>query len=55
MTVDYFFEIQKYITQDILEKLPTEEDINIHIDIDEGDDSNEWKQSKYKLVYNDLS
>lgn len=28
------FEIKKYIPQDILEKLPTEEDINIHIDID---------------------
>lgn len=28
------FEIKKYIPQDILEKLPTEEDINIHIDIE---------------------
>ncbi len=27
------FEIEKYIPKDILEKLPTEEDINKHIDI----------------------
>lgn len=45
MTVDYSlksinvpigvssFELQKYIPKDILEKLPTEEDINIHIDL----------------------
>ena len=35
------FEIKKYIPQDILEKLPTEEDINIHIDIKKGDDDSE--------------
>ena len=35
------FEIKKYIHQDILEKLPTEEDINIHIDIERGVDNNE--------------
>ena len=35
------FEIKKYIPQDILEKLPTEEDINIHIDIERGVDNNE--------------
>ena len=35
------FEINKYIPQDILEKLPTEEDINIHIDIERGVDNNE--------------
>ena len=27
------FEIEKYIPKDILEKLPTEEDLNLHIDI----------------------
>ncbi len=33
------FEIEKYIPKDILEKLPTEEDLNLHIDIkDEEDD-----------------
>lgn len=37
------FEIKKYIPQDILEKLPTEEDINIRIDIERGVDDNEWK------------
>jgi len=35
------FEIKKYIPQDILEKLPTEEDINIHIDIERGVDDDE--------------
>ena len=29
------FELKKYIPNDILEKLPTEEDLNLHIDIDE--------------------
>ena len=28
------YKIEKYISKDILEKLPTEEDINLHIDID---------------------
>lgn len=44
LTVDYslksinvpigvsYFEIEKYIPKDILEKLPTEEDLNLHID-----------------------
>lgn len=27
------YKIRKYISKDILEKLPTEEDINLHIDI----------------------
>ena len=29
------YEVEKYIPKDILEKLPTEEDINLHIDLDE--------------------
>ena len=29
------FEIEKYISKDILDKLPTEEDINLHIDLKE--------------------
>ena len=29
------FEIQKYIPKDILDKLPTEEDLNLHINIDD--------------------
>ena len=29
------FEIKKYIPKDILDKLPTEEDLNLHIDIDD--------------------
>ncbi len=29
------FELNKYISKDILEKLPTEEDLNLHIDINE--------------------
>ena len=32
------FEIEKYIPKDILEKLPTEEDLNLHIDIDEAEE-----------------
>ena len=28
------FEIKKYIPKDILDKLPTEEDLNLHINID---------------------
>lgn len=35
------YEINNYIPMEILEKLPTEEDINLHIDIDEGDENNE--------------
>jgi len=31
------YEIEKYIPKDILEKLPTEEDINLHLDLDEED------------------
>lgn len=33
------YEISKYIPKDILEKLPTEEDINIHIDLEENKNS----------------
>lgn len=33
------FEINEYIPNDILEKLPTEEEINLHIDIEEGDET----------------
>ena len=29
------FEIKKYIPKDILDKLPTEEDLNLHIDVDD--------------------
>lgn len=29
------YEIKKYMPKDIIDKLPTEEDINLHIDIDE--------------------
>lgn len=32
------FEIEKYIPKDILEKLPTEDDLNLHIDIDKIED-----------------
>ena len=31
--VEYSFEIENVLTKDILDKLPTEEDLNIHIDI----------------------
>lgn len=31
------YEISKYIPKDILDELPTEEDINLHIDLEEGD------------------
>ena len=31
------YEIEKYIPKDILEKLPTEEDINLYLDLDEED------------------
>ncbi len=31
------YEIEKYIPKDILENLPTEEDINLHLDLDEED------------------
>lgn len=33
------FELEKYIPKDILDKLPTEEDINLHIDLKEGVDN----------------
>ena len=29
------FEVKNILTKDILDKLPTEEDLNLHIDIDE--------------------
>ena len=29
------YELDKYIPKDILEKLPTEEDLNLHIDVEE--------------------
>ena len=29
------YEIDKYIPKDVLEKLPTEEELNLHIDINE--------------------
>ena len=32
------FEIKKYIPKDILDKLPTEEDLNLHIDIDDEEE-----------------
>lgn len=32
------YEISKYIPEDILESLPTEEDINLHIDIEESEE-----------------
>ena len=35
------FEIEKYIPKDILEKLPTEEDLNLHIDIKDEKDYKE--------------
>lgn len=35
------FEISKYIPEDILENLPTEEDINLHINLEENGDLNE--------------
>lgn len=31
------YEISKYLPKDVLESLPTEDDINLHIDIEEGD------------------
>lgn len=34
------FEIEKYIPKDILEKLPTEEDLNLHIDIKDEEENN---------------
>ena len=30
------FELDKYVSEDILAKLPTEEDLNIHIDINDN-------------------
>ena len=35
------FEIEKYIPKDILEKLPTEEDINLHLEIEEDGEEDE--------------
>ena len=35
------YEISKYLPKDVLESLPTEEDINLHIDIDERIENNE--------------
>ena len=35
------YEISKYLPKDVLESLPTEEDINLHIDIDEKIENNE--------------
>ena len=35
------FEIEKYIPKDILDKLPTEEDINLHLEIEERGEKNE--------------
>jgi len=35
------FEIEKYIPKDILDKLPTEEDINLHLEIEEEGEDNE--------------
>lgn len=32
------FEIEQYIPKDILEKLPTEEDLNLHIDINDEEE-----------------
>lgn len=32
------YEISKYLPKDIIESLPTEDDINLHIDIEEGDE-----------------
>ena len=29
------FKLGKYVPEDIIDRLPTEEDINLHIDIDE--------------------
>ena len=31
------YEISKYLPKDVFESLPTEEDINLHIDIEEGE------------------
>lgn len=35
------YEIDKYIPKEVLEKLPTEEELNLHINIREGNDENE--------------
>jgi predicted nuclease of restriction endonuclease-like (RecB) superfamily len=35
------YEISKYLPKDVLESLPTEDDINLHIDIEEEDENNE--------------
>lgn len=33
------YELSKYISKDILEKLPTEEEINLHLDIEDGEEN----------------
>ena len=33
------YKLKKYIPRDILDKLPTEEEINLHIDIESGDEN----------------
>ena len=35
------YQIENYISKDILEKLPTEDEINLHIDIEDSDEINE--------------
>ena len=41
------YEISKYLPKDVLESLPTEEDINLHIDIkEEGEDLNGYVSKK---------
>ena len=35
------FEIEKYIPKDVLEKLPTAEDINLHLEIEEDGEEDE--------------
>ena len=37
------FEIEKYIPKDVLEKLPTAEDINLHLEIEEDGEEGEYK------------
>lgn len=32
------YEISKYLPKDVIESLPTEDDINLHIDIEEGEE-----------------
>lgn len=35
------YELSKYIPKDILEKLPTEEELNLHLDIEDDDETAE--------------